>query len=218
MRCTLLSSAVVALLAVAPGAAAQQPAPVYAKTPVWFTCTAPAKVQNGFGPMGFGTSAPTASFAAGGGCGFLDHSTYYSEPGQHTVDAVFQGSVRGPVRSLTVELHDLLLTQGDSRVYGDVSLAAVLEVDGETVLDTRSDESVIDVAPVLSATGLSQSVTFTIDLSKRPLTADVPRTYTLTITKWYVNTAALWVAGAVEVPAGIVFNPEAPKGPTVVLP
>lgn len=212
---TALPAAVLAALAFAGPAAAQDPVTVYETAPRFFSCPGPAPLLTGGDPWGLTETAPAASFTTGAGCGFLDTTIAGAAPGNTTYDAVAEGSFSGPVKSLNVELHDLLLSQAESTTLGGVSFTVQLEIDGEPVIDTTEQDPPVEAIPTVSSTGASQSVKFSLDLTKLGLTADVERSYRLTFGTYYSDTAKAWVAGATEIPSGITFNPAKLSKPTV---
>lgn len=196
---TMVAASAVTLAAAAPANA------IPVNTKYFFQCADAVKVRNTMGAAPWSTAAPTTSFQAGGGCGYADTGFAGVEPGNDTYDAVFEGTHSGDVGSITVELHDLLLSQAESTLLGGVSYTVRLTVDGSTVVDTSDQDPPVESAPTVSSTGLSQSVRFTIQ--NLPILGDVERNYQLTIGKYYSDTAGAWVFGATEVPAHIEFNP-----------
>lgn len=208
-------TAAAATVAAAGPAQAQQPAPAPVTTKYFFQCTGTNKVQNNGPAAKWSTVAPTASYTAGGGCGFFDQPLLVSTVGggNTLVDAVFEGTHTGPVSAVNVELHDLLLSQHESAITSGVAIEAVLSVDGNEVLNTLDDPAAFSVVPVPSATGLTQAVKFGVSGLK--VTDAAEHDYQLTINVHYSDAQAAWVFGATEIPAGIEFNPLKTAKPTL---
>lgn len=212
-----LTIAALATLALAAPAAAQEPIePTYDPGAVFFTCNGTQdKVKNGQSTWGFSTAAPTASFTAGGGCGFVDTGLAGANAGNNVYDAVAEGQFTGAVKSLNVELHDLVLGLVEANTLGGVSFTAILEVDGVEVLNTTDQDPPLEAVGVVSSTGISQKITFGVDLSRKLIKGEGVHTYRLTIGKYYSDTASGWVGGATEIPSGIQFNPQKIATPTI---
>lgn len=212
-----LPLAVMASLALAAPAAAQEPVtPTFDPGSAFFTCAGNQdKVKNGQSNWGFSDKAPATSYTTGSGCGFVDTGLAGVNPGNNVYDAVAEGTFTGAVKSMNVELHDLVLGQVESNTLGAVSFTLRLEIDGVEVINTSDTDPPAEASPTVSSSGLTQKITFGVDLSKAPITDEGEHTYRLTIGKYYIDTFSGWVAGASEIPSGIAFNPLKVAKPTL---
>jgi hypothetical protein len=203
-----------AALALAAPAAAQEPEPdPLVNQSFYFKCQGPLKVQNQLARIKpvWAEQKPTASFTSGAGCGFLDPAILVGTSAEAApADGVFGGLWDQRVETMNVEVHDLLLSQGQTALLGDYSFKVTLAIDGEEVI---SDE-LLEVVPTPSATGASQSFKFGISNLRLPKTDD-PRQFVIAIRSHYSDSAAAWVFDASEVPAGVEFNPAKVARPTI---
>ena len=131
---------------------------------------------------------------------------------QNTIyDAQFTGTFVGNLESLTIEAHNLLLSQVDTNNVRRVRLW--LTIDGVEVLNWTS--SFVDITPEISETGASEKFVFTVpDLgcSRDVLDAEgnvidvvtdgflsengdgtAERSITLTLDSYYTDRASAWV-------------------------
>jgi hypothetical protein len=208
--------AIAALVATAVPAVAQTDptAPTLRTEKVFFHCSGGSnvKLQNAEVAQGriptWDTKAPTTSFTAGGGCGHYDNilsSTAATRP----TDAQWAGSFTGNLDRLTLELHRLLPTQGATRPN-----IVILEVLVDGALKFTGD---VTLTPTTSSSGASQSAFVTLEgigLAKEPGDGAKVRQVQVNLAS-YNETQSAWVFDATEVPAGIVFNPAAPKGTVI---
>lgn len=208
--------------------------PTFRSENVYFHCTDPTKVQNvnyqlGGGSPSWNTSAPTQSYTQGGGCGTLDTFLYLADP-ESIYDASFKGTFTGNLRNMTVRLHNLLL--GRIRTTETTQLAIRLLIDGNEYIPSAAGQpygSQVDVLPVLSSTGLSELLEFSItglgsatevkdaqgnviDVKTTGLATEdgdgtTEHEVVLTVTPFYTpyNNAFVW--DATEIASGISFNP-----------
>ena len=206
--------------------------PTFRTEDVFFHCTGPTKAQNanhllGSGPVPWNTSAPSQSYTQGAGCGVVDSVFYATDGGDSPYDAVFNGTFTGNLRSMTVKLHNLLL--GQVRVGGTTTLGVRLFIDGEPLLSGEEWGAQADVVPVLSSTGLSEYLEFSITglgsateirdsqgnvigvetsgLATEDGVGTTVREISLVVTPFYTpyNNAFVW--DATEIASGIGFNP-----------
>jgi hypothetical protein len=210
-----------ALLVAAPPALATSPTepPALRTERVWFHCAGQVPVQNvpfatGQVP-GWDTTAPTRSVQSGAGCGWYENAGgAWLGPNRTTLDAEWEGTFRGNVDSLTVELHDVHVSA--ARATGVFLARATLLVDGKEHLNTGEGGD-LRLTPVPSQTRLSERMTFTLaglDLDDEPGTGSTVRRYRLVLRSLMEEQSA-WVWDATEVPSGITFNPAAPEAVTV---
>lgn len=196
-RLRLALGAIAASLVLAPAAQAQVPVPVTTK--YFFQCAGSqptTKVQTTV--ASWNTTAPTGSYTAGNGCGFVD-TLAASEPASPPSDAVFEGTHTGPVSSITLDLHELLLSNIDAQLGGQL-VGIGLEIDGNPVATT---DTALTVPLIASSTGASNLMRVTFTNIKVKDAAE--HTYRVIVQKY--NTAALWVWGASEIASGVEFNP-----------
>jgi len=179
---------------------------------VWFVC-GNEKVANLEGNTAtWDTAPPSQSVTEGAGCGTVDTPFMQQAPG-NIYDATWTGWFEGNLDSLTVELHNIYV--GPARATGKLNAAVRLFVDGTPVFGELGEEVTFDA--VRSSTGLSEMITFSIDnigyVSERENTehqidlvmhGGETRHRGPTAT----DTVSGWVWDTIEVPSGIVFNPE----------
>lgn len=171
---------------------------------------------------------PTGSFTAGEGCGQQETAQATGSATTSIYDLNATGFVNGNVDSVTVELHSIYASS--LRAGGTVTLDVRLVVSGQSPVGFRetpgtgtgdpiaSPESFLLEVPLeASATGLSESLTFTVtDLYELFPSLSVPgdgadRFQSLDVTVGVVEAdwAGAFVWGATEVPASVTLNGEA---------
>ncbi|MGH2691351.1 MAG: hypothetical protein ACRDHM_02500 [Actinomycetota bacterium] len=230
----LIASAALATLATPALAAHGGIHPTFRSENVFFHCTGPTKVQNvnyqlAGGSPSWNTSEPTQSYTQGGGCGTLDTFLYVADP-ESVYDAAFKGTFTGNLRNMTVRLHNLLL--GRIRTTENTQLAIRLLIDGEQYIPSVASQpygSQVDVAPVLSSTGLSELLEFSItglgsatevtdsqgnviDIETTGLATEdgdgtAEHEVVLTVTPFFTPYSNAFVWDATEIASGISFNP-----------
>lgn len=212
-----LATAAAALTVAAPAAAQTTEPPPVVNASYFFKCQEPNKVQNSpltYTPTWTATK-PATSFTAGGGCGFADAGAVQgTSPDNKLYDAAFGGTYDGRIRSLNVELHDLLLSQQGTALLTTHTIEAHVLIDGEAV--TPVDGVQLEMLPTVSSTGLSQSFKFGITF-KKDLEPMEGRQITIGIKTFYLDANSAWVFGASEVPAGVELHPAKVAKPTVAL-
>jgi hypothetical protein len=175
---------------------------------VYFHCSGPTKVSNvnnaaaDDAPTGWNTTAPTQSVQQGAGCGAIDIGAVRNT-GQ--VDAFFKGTFTGNLRDLTLRVHNLLLSRARTTPTLGVKISA-LEIDGALVVDNQA----VNVTPVLSSTGASESVELSvtgIGLASEEGDGTTAHEITIYLDTDPSQTQSAWVWDTTEVPSGIVFNP-----------
>lgn len=223
-----------AILAVAASMALVTPAtathggihPTFRSERVYFHCAGPAKVENAnFQATGavspWNTTAPAGSYQTGNGCGWLDPG--HTSGGIH--DANFSGAFTGNLKALTIEAHNLLLSQVDANNIRRITVG--LTIDGTPLLAT---DTFVDMTPEISSTGLTEK--FLISIPSLGCTKDVldaegnvinvvtdglatedadgttVHQITLTLDSTYSDRGGAWVQDATEIPSGVTFNPE----------
>jgi len=173
---------------------------------VYFTCVQNVPPQNIPATLGryptWTTKKPNASFRAGGGCGHLEGMASTGAL-RNSLDAVFVGRYKGPLDSITVELHNIYV--GSGRASGEMTVEVRLEVDKREVLLTDGDPGVeVTVEPVRSSTGLSEMIRFTIT----GIGALQNKNHTVALNIGSTSEQqSIWVWNAVEIPSGLTFNP-----------
>jgi hypothetical protein len=209
------------LLLGATGASAQTTTPpTFRNERVWFHCGGTTKVQNASvvesAVPSWNTTAPTQSVQSGAGCGFADSLLLGTAPA-NLYDAVWSGTFKGNLQSMTVELHSIYA--GAGRALATYGIAARVVIDG------KDQTGNVTVVPVRSSTGASEMVRFTIVGLERvfgtePGDGAKTHTITLSINNRFVdaNPFGAWVFDTTEVPAGITFNPATPEAATLALP
>lgn len=217
MNRSVLGLTTAAVLALAP--------PALAGPKYFFSCTGDSKVQNNQA-QDWSTTAPAASFQSGAGCGSVDPGLFTTSIEGQEMDFYGGGKHTGPIESLNVELHSLLLSQ--LRVPPTIGAEVQLLVDGEDVLQGAEDGSVAFRAPTkTSSTGLTQSFQFSIareaefdeegnELPRPPLVAGTgEHTVELRFSSAFLDYQNLWVWGATEVPAHVEIAPATLAEPVV---
>jgi len=197
--------------------------PTFRPEQVYFHCAGPAKVENAnFQATGalspWNTTPPAGSYQAGNGCGWLDPG--HTEGGIN--DANYAGTFTGNLKSITIEAHNLLLSQVDANNIRRITIG--LTIDGEPLL-----YNFVDMTPEISSTGLTEK--FLISIPNLGCTKDVldangnvvnvltdglatedgdgsaVHQITLTLDSTYSDRGGAWVQDATEIPSGITFNP-----------
>ncbi|HEV3473901.1 MAG TPA: hypothetical protein VG602_00830 [Actinomycetota bacterium] len=241
MKSWIKLAAVVAVLAIGGPAAATHGGihPTFRTERVYFHCVGSTKVQNvnlvTDGPATWNTTAPTQSVQEGAGCGYLEPGAARGGNQQTVYDAPFVGKFTGNLRDLTVELHNLAL--GRVRPPGSLFVIRVRgSIDGTPIFPETAGRSVT-IAPVVSSTGASEKLLFTIkgigcarevldaegnvvDVKTAGLATEdgdgaAEHELILTIDSFYTQQASAWVYDTTEVPAGITFNPPSEEAATV---
>ena len=170
-------------------------------------------------------AAPTESFTAGAGCGQQETAQATGSAPTSIYDLNATGFVEGNLDSLSVELHSIYA--GSLRAGGEVTLDVRVVVGGESPVGFRETPATgtgtpiaspnsfqLEVPLVVSDTGLSESMTFTItDLYEafpdRSVAGDGTGNYqTLDVTVGVEEDdwAGAFVWGATEVPANVTIN------------
>jgi hypothetical protein len=231
MKAPVRVSLAVCLAALAAGPAAATHGgihPTFRKEAVYFHCAGPTKVSNvnnaaaDNAPAPWDTNPPAQSVTEGAGCGAIDlgvvRDTGY-------VDAFFKGTFTGNIRDITVSLHHLLLGRA-RQAPGYTVKVQWLEIDGVPLIENLP----IPVTPVLSSTGASELVEFSItdigsateikdadgnviDVKTTGLATEDGDGTTVHEVMLMIDTDpnetnSIWVWDTTEVPSGIVFNPD----------
>ena len=235
MRGTVRITLIVLLAALAAGPAAATHGgihPTFRKEPVYFHCAGPTKVSNvnnataDEAPAPWDTTPPAQSVTEGAGCGAIDIAVVRATG---AVDAFFQGTFTGNIRDLTVSLHHLLLGRVRS-APGYTVKVQWLQIDGVPLIENTA----LPVTPVLSSTGLSELVEFSItnigsateikdaegnviDVKTTGLATEDGDGTTVHEVMLMIDTDpnetnSIWVWDTTEVPSGIVFNPDTLAG------
>ena len=205
--------------------------PSFKQGDVYFHCNTPTKLQNinwfSSGPVRWDANAPTQSVQGGAGCGALEPGAYRNDsPSPNNPwDPVFEGTFTGNLRSMTVRLHNLVLSQ--ARTGPTFTVRVRLLIDGQELLTPTGRNAA--VTPVPSSTGASELFEFSIrnlgfaddvldpegnvvdvqtgGLATENGDGEMERTVTLVIDSLVANQASAWVWDTTEVPSGITFNP-----------
>jgi len=192
-----------------------------APTKYYFGCVGPTKVQNAEAEA-WSTTAPSASFQSGAGCGSADLGALSGREDGVKQDFYAGGKHTGAIEAINVEVHSLLLTR--LRARPDPGLQVELIVDGEDVLGGPAD---FRVEPVLSSTGLTEAYRFSIanpaefdeegnELPRVPLVSGTgEHTISLRFSPRFLDYQNIWVWGATEVPGHVEINPATLTAPTV---
>jgi hypothetical protein len=196
--------------------------PTFRNERVYFHCAGPSKVENANNgaPSPWNTTAPAGSYQAGNGCGWLDPGATSGA----SADAGYSGTFTGNLKSLTIEAHNLLLSQVDANNIRRITVT--LSVDGTELM---AADTFVDMSPELSSTGLTEKFLISITglgCTKNVLdangnvinvitdglaTEDADGTTVhqirLTLDSSYTDRGGAWVQDATEIASGITFNP-----------
>lgn len=225
----------------------------YCETTIFAQCDGavdPAgKVVNPTAAVKLSPPAPDVSFTAGGGCGTVDEPVF-SAAGTGASPYQFAASGfadAGSVDSVTFELHFLgpNLGYAGEPLYIDIEA----EVDGTSLFGTKTTPDAtgqnpstspaaqrVEVVPVVSDTGASVMVEFTVTGLDELVAASIPGEqafHGISFSFGVPHTGQCgtlptndtprcvpsgftgWVMGATEVPSGVTFNPAEPAAVTV---
>lgn len=216
MRATRLGLAtlVAALTIVAPAAAQTTEPPLVTKS-FFFQCKGASqggahlqKVQNGttYTPTWTETK-PTASFTSGAGCGTVEIGPLIGSRSvgpSPLVDTIVGGTWDERVKTINVEMHELLLGTPYAGVLQYLPIVVHVAVDGAWL--TGADGVEIDLPVTPSSTGLSHGGKFGISFKNTLPFAEAGREIKVGI-QGYLDASYAFVWGASEVPAGVEFNP-----------
>lgn len=213
-----LATAAAALSLTAPAVAqTTEPEPLVTKS-FFFQCQGaqPAtKVQNTLAAtVSWTETKPAGSFTGGSGCGFADTSLTGTTPDNSLYDAVFGGTFDERVKTANVELHDLAFGPVLNNVSPTSTFVVRVLVDGVELTPTTGVQ--VGAPRVVSSTGASSAVRFGMTF-KKELPKLEGRTFRIGIKNFFADSAAAWVYGAAEVPAGIEFNPAKLTSPKVTI-
>ena len=175
---------------IAPGATA---AVRYTTSRSYFTCADDMPVQNV--PIHSMNKYPSWSQARPTGVSLDEGCAAYANLGLHMY---FSGTQRGPINSITVELHNAYVSRSRGHLL-PMPLDVSLVVDGTPRVYRR-----VEIMPVASANGLTEVIRFTFT----GLKVTGPGTHRIGMgvaVPW--ETQSLWTWGASEVPSGLTFNP-----------
>ena len=180
----------VSIVLIAPGATAAVP---YKTSKAYFTCAEDLPVQNvavlAMDTSPSWSSQKPAGLYPGGACG------QYANLGLHLY---FRGTQKGPINSITVELHNAYVSRSRGHVL-PMPLDISLMVDG-----TPRVYREVAITPAASKSGLTEVIRFTIT----GLKVEGSGTHSIGLgvgTSW--ETQSVWAWGASEVPSGLTFNP-----------
>ncbi len=203
--------------------------PTFRQENVYFHCNTPTKLQNvnwfSSGTVRWDMNAPTQSVQGGAGCGALEPGAYRNDAPNSPWDPVFEGTFTGNLRSMTVRLHNLVLSQ--ARTATTFTVRVRLLIDGQELLTPTGRNAV--VTPVASSTGASELFEFSIrnlgfadevldpegnvvdvqtgGLATENGDGEIERAVTLVIDSFTATQASAWAWDTTEVPSGITFNP-----------
>lgn len=169
--------------------------------------------------------APTESFTAGAGCGQQETAQATGSATTSIYDLNASGFVAGNLDTLSVELHSIYA--GSLRAGGEVTLDVRVVVSGQSPVGNRETPATgtgtpiaspnsfrLEVPLVVSDTGLSESMTFTLtdlyekfpELSQPGDGAGNFQTVDVTVGVVETDWAGVFVWGATEVPASVTIN------------
>lgn len=181
----------VSIALIAPGATA---AIQYKTSKAYFTCADGMPVQNvqkeALRVFPSWSNEKPGDLSSGGAC------AQYGNMGLHLY---FTGSQKGPINSITVELHNAYVSRSRGHLF-PMPLDINLEVDGVS----RVAAYPIEFTPAASKTGLTEVIRFTIT----GLHVEGAGTHRIALGvshSW--ENQSVWVWGAEEVPSGLTFNP-----------
>lgn len=200
LRWTL--AAVMTLAVALPAGAQPGDQPVLASERVYVHCGDNAyATANDSATYGWDTTAPTASYASGAGCGQVDVSY------QEGDEPVFTGTYTGNLDALTV--HAWVIDVGLSRtgILAEVYAQMRLVVDGVEVATAAP----LQIAPQPSETGVARLLEFSV--TNIGLVGDAAageHTIELHLGSMPYDDGDNigWVLDATEIDSGITFNPE----------
>lgn len=178
--------------------------------------------------------APTQSFTEGAGCGQQETSQATGAATTSFYDLNATGFLAGNVDTLTVELHSIYA--GSLRAGGEVTLDVRVLLSGESPAGFRETEATgtgtpigspesfqLEVPLVVSETGLSESMTFTVtdlyaafpELATAGDGAENFQSLDVTVGVVEQDWAGVFVWGATEVPASVTINSTGDLGTAV---
>lgn len=221
------SIALAALLAAGGLALEGETTPELGTERVYAHCGATQKVSNveGGTPFAMDTTAPAASFTAGGGCGTADVVLTDAVEGETGEFLELTGTFTGHLDSLTLELHMI-----DAGIVRASQTAPTGEVPnpGDPVPAIAFDEIYAETEILIDGglgggwigearypaerSDTGASVRMLLTLTDIPLTGegdDGEHTITIKVktADYYNGDSGGWVLDATEVPTGVTFNP-----------
>lgn len=196
-----LAVAALAVLVLAAPAAATGYVPTFNPERVYFSCGGEAKAGAlEHRTFAWGTTPPTTSYTANGGCGQLDLSPHVGD------EPVFVGTHTGNLDRLTV--HAWVIDAGLSRTgaFEDVWLTVSLSIDG-TEVATADD---VRVVPQPSSTGVSRLLELSVThlgLTGEDEAGEHEIELRLGSMPYEDGDTIAWVLDATELASGVTFTP-----------
>jgi hypothetical protein len=221
-RIRVIATAALLVMAVAgPAGASHTPpgepfVPEYIETANYLHCNGATKVSNAHALaesnfVQFNTTAPTASYTTGAGCGTVETFIGSTVPNNPAYDFPVEGTFTGNIKNLTVRFWAIDLA--GSRALEEFTVDLSLTIDGETILAHGTDAHAPTIA---SSTGISRlyEVTVTnVGLSGEDDHEEEHSIQLTAATKFIDGSGVLiWVYDATEIDSGLVINDATPSG------
>ena len=212
------------LLVSAPASAAIDPVtgvwvPEYVETPVYLHCNGDVKANNvhtiaDSKTVTWDTTAPTASYTSGAGCGSADTWATGTTDHNPIYDFTTAGYYTGNIDTVTIRLWAI---EGVGRTTNTFNVKLHLKIDGEDVIKR---ETAVPAVPIASSTGATRlyEVTVTgVDLGTQD-DSIYEHDVVLTVYPQVANGTGggiAWVYDAAEIDSGLVFNDTTPAATTI---
>ena len=202
--------------------------PTYKAESDYFHCGGSTKVGNASlvesGAASWNTIKPTASVQSGAGCGFADAGPSSGTNQENVYDAVFKGYFTGNLKTLTVNAHVLYTSIGRPST-ADMVVGVRMTLDDVPITGgsgTATGMKSVTVKPVVSSSGASALLQFSVDVSKLKIVDDedgdgtTERSIGLTLSV-PADVLTPFVYDTSETPSGIDFNPATLAAAKIVL-
>ncbi|MGH2710745.1 MAG: hypothetical protein ACRDH9_06025 [Actinomycetota bacterium] len=221
MRIRSIATAAVLVMAMAgPAGASHTPpgepfVPEYIETPTFLHCNGATKLSNVHALVEgnfvqFNTTAPTASYTTGAGCGTVETFVGSTVPDNPAYDFPVEGTFTGNIKNLTVRFWAIDLA--GSRALEEFTVDLSLAIDGETILTHGTDAHAPTIA---SSTGISRLYEVTVTNIGLGTEEDHEEEHTIQLTaatKFVDGSGILvWVYDASEIDSGLVINDTTPS-------
>lgn len=183
-------------LAIAGTAHAVPSTPPMTPTSFFFDCTTETKVGtivDDTDAFTWSSTAPSASFTTGAGCGWLDPPVSGTAQPNPLYDAAWGGMYKGEINKIELNLYSLF----NVPAFGEKIVDLKVFVDGEEVFSGTEL-----TAPTQPAGQAAVKTTFTIPGLEIP-SSKSDKYIVLAVSNYVPDGMGAWVHGASEIPAGV---------------